>query len=94
MHSLLLLLAGTLFTSGTKCHPCPRDHGKNATPEGPCLEPPKGRRPEGGSRQGPEGVGIIFHEPKGMGWHFVIINRQAGLLLHFKMPWVSYALTM
>ena len=53
-----------------------------------------GPRPEGGSRQGPEGVGIIFHEPKGMGWHFVIINRQAGLLLYFKMLWVSYAQTM
>ena len=69
---------------------------KNATPKGPAWSRPraKGRRPEGGSRQGPEGVGIIFHEPKGMGWHFVIINRQAGLLLYFKMLWVSYAPTM
>ena len=48
----------------------------------------------GSSRQGPEGVDIIFHEPKGMGWHFVIINRQAGLLMYFKMLWVSHAKTM
>ena len=42
----------------------------------------------------PEGVDIIFHEPKGMGWHFAIINRQAGLLMYFKMLWVSYAKTI
>ena len=65
-------------------------------PRAPAWSRPraKGRRPEAGSRQGPEGVGIIFHEPKGMGWHFVIINRLASLLLYFKMLWESYALTM
>ena len=77
-----------ISNNGTRCHPCPRDHGKNPTPKGPCLEPRRpragGPRPEGGSRQGPEGVGIIFLEPKGMGWHFVIINWQAGLLFYSK----------
>ena len=62
----------------------------------PAAQGPRGRRPEARGRlqAGPEGVGIIFHEPKGMGWHFVIINRQAGLLLHLRMPWSAYALTM
>ena len=73
-----------------KMPPLPEGSWKKCHTQGPLLgaaQGPRagGPRPEGGSRQGPEGVGIIFHEPKGMGWHFVIINWQAGLLLCFKM---------
>ena len=56
----------------TKCHLSPRDPGKNATPEGPCLpgasRGPRtvGLRPKGGSRQAwAQGRGIFDQEPEG-----------------------------
>ena len=62
--------------SGTKCHPCPRDHGKNATPKGPCLEPPKG--------QGPEARGRLQAGARGC-WHYFPWAQGHGVAFcHYK----------
>ena len=78
--------------------PLPEGSWKKCHTQGPLPGAAQGPRagvwPEGGSRQRPEVVGIILHVPKGMGWHFVIINRQTGILLYFKMLRVLYALTI